>query len=213
MVPLATAVARPVLLIVATLVFEELQLTESVISTLVPSSSVPQAMYCTVSPALVESFVGVMAIDLRFATVTETAVEPLIVADVAVTLADPGSLPLTIPVEETRDVSSMQILADTPLLVPFFAPSTSEVELCELMGVNGHGVWQVGAPWHITKVPLPASQFGALVPGLRVHLPTTKALLKVQVAVAVPLDVPVRFPASDKLLPVVFETTVRSNVP
>ena len=76
-------------------------------STLVPSSSVPQAVYCTVSPELVESFVGVMAIELRFATVTETVVDPLIVADVAVTLADPGSLPLTIPVEETLKTASL----------------------------------------------------------------------------------------------------------
>jgi len=99
-VPDATAVAKPALLIVATLLFEELQVTESVISTWVPSCSMPQALYCTVSPALVESLVGLMVIEFRFATVTVTVVEPLIVPDAAVALALPGSFAVILPLSE-----------------------------------------------------------------------------------------------------------------
>ena len=106
-VPDATAVAKPALLMVATLLFEELQVTESVISTWVPSCSVPKALYCTVSPALVESLVGLMVIELRFATVTVTVVEPLIVADVAVALALPGSLAVILPLSETVKTAAL----------------------------------------------------------------------------------------------------------
>jgi len=106
-VPDATAVARPALLIVATLLFEELQVTESVISTWVPSCSVPKALYCTVSPALVESLVGLMVIELRFATVTVTVVEPLMVADVAVALALPGSLAVILPLSDTVKTAAL----------------------------------------------------------------------------------------------------------
>lgn len=107
MVPVPWAVANPPLLIVATLLFEELQVTESVISTWVPSCSVPKALYCTVSPALVESLVGLMVIELRFATVTVTVVEPLMVADVAVALALPGSLAVILPLSDTVKTAAL----------------------------------------------------------------------------------------------------------
>ena len=107
-VPVPCAVAKPVLPIVATFVFEELHVTESVMSTRVPSSKVPIASYCWVE-VMVES-VGVIVIELRFATVTVTLVEPLIVADVAVTLAFPGSVPLINPMDET--VNTAELLDD-----------------------------------------------------------------------------------------------------
>ena len=106
-VPDATAVAKPALLMVATLLFEELQVTESVISTWLPSCSVPNAWYCMVSPALVEALVGVMVIELRFATVTVTVVEPLIVPDVAVAPALPGSLAVILPLSETVKTAAL----------------------------------------------------------------------------------------------------------
>jgi len=123
-VPVVIAVARPALLIVATLVFEELQFTESVISTWVPSSSVPTALYCWVSPELIEEFVGVISIETRFATVTVTLVEPLIVAEVAVTVALPGSLPFIKPAEET--VKTAALLDDqlTELVIFLVLPSS-----------------------------------------------------------------------------------------
>lgn len=84
------AVANPLLLIVATLLFEELKVTESVMSTWLPLSKVPVAVYCWVSLEVIVASVGVMVIELRFPTVTETVVEPLMVADVAFTLAVPA---------------------------------------------------------------------------------------------------------------------------
>jgi len=131
-----------VLLIVATLVFEELQFTESVISTWVPSSSVPTALYCWVSPELIEEFVGVISMETRFATVTVTLVEPLMVAEVAVTVALPGSLPLIKPAEETVKTAA---LLDDQLTEPviFFVLPSSYVPvavICRLLPVLTDGV-------------------------------------------------------------------------
>ena len=130
------------LLIVATLVFEELQFTESVISTWVPSSSVPTALYCWVSPELIEEFVGVISMETRFATVTLTLVEPLMVAEVAVTVALPGSLPLIKPAEETVKTAA---LLDDQLTEPviFFVLPSSYVPvavICRLLPVLTDGV-------------------------------------------------------------------------
>lgn len=130
------------LLIVATLVFEELQFTESVISTWVPSSSVPTALYCWVSPELIEEFVGVISMETRFATVTVTLVEPLMVAEVAVTVALPGSLPLIKPAEETVKTAA---LLDDQLTEPviFFVLPSSYVPvavICRLLPVLTDGV-------------------------------------------------------------------------
>ena len=130
------------LLIVATLVFEELQFTESVISTWVPSSSVPTALYCWVSPELIEEFVGVISMETRFATVTVTLVEPLMVAEVAVTVALPGSLPLIKPAEETVKTAA---LLDDQLTEPviFFVLPSSYVPvavICRLLPVPTDGV-------------------------------------------------------------------------
>jgi len=131
-----------VLLIVATLVFEELQFTESVISTWIPSSSVPTALYCWVSPELIEEFVGVISMETRFATVTLTLVEPLMVAEVAVTVALPGSLPLIKPGEETVKTAA---LLDDQLTEPviFFVLPSSYVPvavICRLLPVLTDGV-------------------------------------------------------------------------
>jgi len=131
-----------VLLIVATLAFEELQFTESVISTWVPWSSVPTALYCCVSPELIEEFVGVISMETRFATVTVTLVEPLMVAEVAVTVALPGSLPLIKPAEETVKTAA---LLDDQLTEPviFFVLPSSYVPvavICRLLPVPTDGV-------------------------------------------------------------------------
>ena len=48
-----------------------------------------------------------MVMDLRFATVTVTVVEPLIVPDVAVALALPGSLAVILPLSETVKTAAL----------------------------------------------------------------------------------------------------------
>jgi hypothetical protein len=99
--PVACAVAKPLLLIVATLLLDELQVTASVMSTVVPSSNVPVAVNCLVSLEVIELLVGVTAIERKLATVMVTLVDPLMVADVAVTLAVPVAIPVTRPLSET----------------------------------------------------------------------------------------------------------------
>lgn len=100
-VPVACAVAKPLLSIVATLVLEELQVTASVMSIVVPSSKVPVAVNCWVWLEVIEALLGVTAIERRFATVMVTLVEPLMVPEVAVMLTVPGAKPVTWPLFET----------------------------------------------------------------------------------------------------------------
>jgi hypothetical protein len=61
--PCATPVAIPEPLIVATAVFEDVQLTELVRSCLLPSLNVPSAVKCWFCPAPIEGFPGVIASD------------------------------------------------------------------------------------------------------------------------------------------------------
>jgi hypothetical protein len=64
-VPGATAVARPVLLIVATDVTKELQLTWGVRSRLEPSEYLPVAVNCSVTPAGTLGWAGVTTMEER----------------------------------------------------------------------------------------------------------------------------------------------------
>ena len=100
-VPVPCAVAKPLLAMVATLSLDEPQVTASVMSTLVPSSSVPMAVNCLVWSERIEALVGLIAIERKLARVMVTLVEPLMVADVAVTLTVPGATPVTTPASET----------------------------------------------------------------------------------------------------------------
>src|SRR5215469_10441769 len=86
---------------VATISLDELQVTASVMSTVVPSSKVPMAVNCLVWPELIEALVGLIAIDRKLARVTITLVDPLIAADVAVTLTVPAPTAVTRPASET----------------------------------------------------------------------------------------------------------------
>jgi hypothetical protein len=86
------------------------------------------------------------------------------------------------------------------------------------LGIYGAGAtqtpWEFGS-WHMMKVPAPVQE-EAFAPGARVKFPTTTPLLSVPVVVVVPLEVPVR-PSGRlvkvKMLPVVFEVTVRFRFP
>jgi hypothetical protein len=74
--PKATAVARPPLLIVATDVSDELQVTCMVISLLVPSEYVPVAVNCWVTPTGMLGLAGVIDIEDKAAEVTVRVVLP-----------------------------------------------------------------------------------------------------------------------------------------
>ncbi len=82
-VPVPTAVASPAVLIVATVVVNELQVTESVRFCVLVSLNVPVAVNCCVVPLGIEGLVGVTAIDTSVAAVTVSVVEPVTLPDVA----------------------------------------------------------------------------------------------------------------------------------
>lgn len=95
------AVARPELAIVAAVVFEDVQVTEVVRSTVVESCRMPTAVYCCVAPEEIDWVAGVIEMDARLAVVTVTVVEPLTPASVALMVADPAATPVISPVELT----------------------------------------------------------------------------------------------------------------
>jgi hypothetical protein len=88
--PAATAVARPLLLTVATNVFDELQVTCVVILKLVPSEYAPVAVNCWVTPTGMLGLAGVTDIDERVAEVTVRVVLPEILPEMAVMVAVPA---------------------------------------------------------------------------------------------------------------------------
>jgi hypothetical protein len=94
-----SAVASPALSIVATAVFDDVQVTELVRSTVVPFCRVAMAENCFAAPEEIDGLVGVIEIDDKFATVTFTVVEPLRPFRVALMVAEPDATPVTSPVE------------------------------------------------------------------------------------------------------------------
>ena len=98
-VPAATAAARPLLLMVATDVFDEVQVTWVAILKLVPSVYVPAVVNCWVTPAGMIGLAGVRDMEDRAADVTvrvvlaeEPELEKLLgVVEVAVMVAVPAA--------------------------------------------------------------------------------------------------------------------------
>lgn len=87
--PRARAVARPLPITVATDVFDELQVTCAVISSVVPSEYVPMAMNCRLTPTGMLGAAGVTAMEDRVAAVPVRVVFPEILPWVAVMVAAP----------------------------------------------------------------------------------------------------------------------------
>ena len=81
----------------AAAVFDDAQVTPSVITTVLPSSRVPVATNDCVSPEAMDTVDGVTSIDFRFASVTATVVAPLMDPEVAVIEAVPDDSPVTSP--------------------------------------------------------------------------------------------------------------------
>lgn len=97
--PVPAPVARPVELIVATAVFDEVQVAELVRFCVVPSVNVPVAVSWSVVPFAIDVFVEVMVIDCSVAAVTVSAmVFDGIPFCVAVMLLDPVAAPVARPV-------------------------------------------------------------------------------------------------------------------
>jgi hypothetical protein len=104
-VPAATAVATPLLLMVATDVFDELQVTWVAILKLVPSVYVPVVVNCWVTPTGMLGLAGVRDMKDRVADVTVRIVLPeepeleklLGVVEVAVIVVVPGEMAVARP--------------------------------------------------------------------------------------------------------------------
>ena len=106
-VPAATAVARPLLLIMATEWFDELQVTCVVISWLLPSEYVPVAVNCWAIATCMVALAGVtdMGVGVKVAEVTARLVLPEMVVPgilgVAVMVALPGPTAVARPLPST----------------------------------------------------------------------------------------------------------------
>jgi hypothetical protein len=96
-VPAATPVARPPILMVATPIAPDDQVTDAVISCDVPSENVPVAVNCLVRPLAMLGLAGVTVIKLKVAAVTVNVVFPDLLPDVAVITAVPTPIPVARP--------------------------------------------------------------------------------------------------------------------
>jgi hypothetical protein len=100
--PVFTAVAKPELLIVATVGAPEVHVTEDVRSLVDPSVLWPVAVNCCVPDPvvkLIDGFAGVTVMDCSGAVCTVTVVVPVTPPEVAVIVAVPAAMPLANPEE------------------------------------------------------------------------------------------------------------------
>ena len=110
-VPVALAVARPLLLaIVAVVVLDELQVTCVVMSRVVPSEYVPEAVNCWVAPTALLAVAGVTAIEFRVVAVTVRVAVPDIPPKAAVMVVVPAATAVAMP---------LLLIVATPVLDEF----------------------------------------------------------------------------------------------
>jgi len=121
--PAATAVARPLLLTVATDVLDELQVTCVVISRLVPSEYVPEAANCWAFPAGTLGLAGVTEMEDRVAEVTVRVVLPVILAEVAVMVVVPAATAVARPLLLTVATDVLDELQVTCGVISWLVPS------------------------------------------------------------------------------------------
>ena len=122
-VPAATAVAWPPLSTVATGVLDEVQVICVVISWVVPSEYVPEAVNCLVFPAGTLGLAGVTAIEDRVAGVTVMVVFPAILPEAAVMVAVPATTAVASPVLLTVVTEVFEEAQVTCLVISWVVPS------------------------------------------------------------------------------------------
>jgi len=121
--PTVTAVVRPPVLTVATAVFDEVQVTEMVISRVVPSENVPVAVNCWVAPTDRLGLDGVTAMEDRVAEFTVTVVLPEIVPEVAVMVVTPVVRAVARPLLLTVAIVVSEELQVTCVVISWVVPS------------------------------------------------------------------------------------------
>jgi hypothetical protein len=103
--PVATDVARPLeptaLLMAATPVVDELQVTAVVRFCVVLSEYVPVAANCWVVPKAMLGLMGVTVMNTSVAEVTVSVVDPDMLPDIAVTIVEPAATDVARPLEPT----------------------------------------------------------------------------------------------------------------
>jgi len=127
-VALATrAVAKPLLLMAATVGAEELQVAWVVISKVVPSEYVPEALNCWVAPASMLGLAGVTDMEVRVAGVTVRVVLPEIapekINEVAVMVAVPRAIAVAWPLPSTVTTDVLDELQTTCGVISKLVPS------------------------------------------------------------------------------------------
>jgi hypothetical protein len=122
-VPPATAVARPLLSILATNVLDELQVTCVVTSWLVPSEYAPEAANCWVDPTCIFRLADVTDMEDRVAEVTVRVVLPAIVPEVAVMIGVPAATAVARPLPLTVAFDVLVELQVTCAVISWLVPS------------------------------------------------------------------------------------------
>ena len=97
LVPIAAAVAKPPLAMVAVAVVPDAQVTEAVTFFVLLSVYVPVAVNCCVRPLAIDGLAGVTAMDCSVAAVTVNTVEPATDPDVAPIVLVPTPAPVAKP--------------------------------------------------------------------------------------------------------------------
>ena len=98
---------------VAFVVSEDAQVTVPVISCVLPSLKVPEALSCSVVPISMAGRGSVMAIDTRDVTVKFAV--PLTVPEVAVITTEPCDVPVARPLLEIDAIAELEVLHVTEL--------------------------------------------------------------------------------------------------
>ena len=106
--PNPVLVAKPVLLIVATPVFVELQLTDAVRNCVLPSLYVPMAVSCCVSPSVFDKIVGLAGVSCSDTSVGDVTLLPSVVAMAA------GSSPSETGERPRRDAVRLHLGGSRP---------------------------------------------------------------------------------------------------
>ena len=184
-VPAATATARPLLLIVATPVLDELQVTCVLISRLVPSEYVQVAVSCLVFPCPIGTLAlsGVTAMEDKVTAVTVRVVVSVTVPLVAVMVAVPAATAVTTPLLLTVATDGLDEVQVTCVDISRLVPSEYEpvAAICWVLPAGTLGVSGVSD-----------KEDNVALVTVRVAVPVLP--LKAAVMVAVPAATPVARP-------------------
>jgi len=122
-VPAATAVANPLVLMVATEGLDEPQVTDSVILWLDPSENVPVAVNCWVAPTSRLGLDGVTPMEDRVAEITVNVTLAEKVSEVAVIVEVPAATAVAKPLPLTVATAGLDELQVTDMVISRVDPS------------------------------------------------------------------------------------------